>query len=198
MENFYFNQLSAILLSLCGGTLTAFLFFLFFRPKVKISDKIVTGLTPDGKEFYQFKFYNKSLFSAVDVQPTLFFGKPKEQSEHHVDVVYEQISLSRIRPFYVPRWKLVTKKTRYAPHCVKIKCFKQSLSNLEFDGAHDSFEKMLDSFGTMLELRVTLKHGLSNLQRTKNKKFIRANCIVDNDYTFKFGNSVKVKKKNSI
>lgn len=187
-DSFYFGFLT----SFFGALITAIAFFLLFRPKIIISDKIVTGKTDDGKDYYQFKFINTSLFSASDARVSLFFGQPKEKGHTQVDVTYDQLEMSRVQAFYVPRWKPVFEGTRLAPHCVKIKFLKEELKKIEKFGENPDLETMLSSFGAKLELRIALRHGLSNLARTITKEFNRKECILDEE--FEFGNCLKTKK----
>lgn len=172
---------TAILTSLLGGSVTALLFFVVFRPRIIIVNKICKTKDDQGKVHYVFKFYNISLFAAVDVKPVLFWGSSTEKSDINVNTQYDQLDLSRIKSFYVPRWKLTTKKTVYAPHCVTIKCYDQN------------FEEMLKTYGSVIEFRVTLKHGFSNISRTKTRVFNRKQCIIEGD--FSFGNTNKIEKK---
>ena len=184
----------SIISSLIGGSITAILFFLLCRPKIKISNSIVKNETKEGRIYYQFKFYNTSIFSANDVKPTLFFGQPKEASDVQIDVVYEEIPMSKRESFFVSGWKPIFKRTKYAPHCIKIKFFLDELKKLKkFNFEDKDLEDVLSVFGAMLELRISLRHGLSNLSRTKTAQFNRAGCIITGE-EFEFGNSIKTKK----
>lgn len=160
-----------VLASFLGGSFTAFTFFMLFRPTLKISDKIARIQLEEG-HYYKFKFYNTSIFPAIDVKPTLFYGIPKERSEVNTDMKYDEIDFTRLEPFYVEKWKRTGEKTKNAPHCIKIKCENQD------------FEKLLHPYGAVLEIRINVKHGFSNISRTITKRYNRKEVIEAGDFIF--------------
>ena len=173
-------SLTGVLSSFLGGSLTAFLFFLLFRPRIRIIGNIAKLQDDQGDIYYKFKFYNRSIFPAVNVSPTLYYGTPSEASDHNINIEYKEIPLTRHEPFYVPRWRFTTKKTKKAPHCIRVKCKNQD------------FENMLKDYGSHLELRVNVRHGFSNIASTKTRSFNREQLIIEGD--FDFGNTKKISK----
>lgn len=170
--------LLSFLSSLLAGVILIFLIFKFFRPKIKIADCISKEID-NGKVEYRFKFYNISMFGAVNVLPSLVYGKPTEEGDENINFAYEEINLTKKESFYIPPFKKTNSKTKRAPHCITIG-IEQGVT----------LEEMIKIYGNVLVFRVTLTHQLTNISTTITKTYNRKDIIKNGK--FAFGNTFEI------
>ena len=172
------EYLISLLISVIGTTVV--LSFLFWRvkPRIEIGDKIAVIKSKEGKKIYKFKFINKSKYAAFDVN--LILDEVSEihaqNNEDGVHVVAEPIPLTTDRLLYVSPKKKKVK--RYADNCITVRVLERDL------------HEILKQQGKSLVLRITVKHGFSNLSGTFERKYNMVGCIKPGDFTF--GNNIKI------
>ncbi|MDF0715749.1 hypothetical protein PY092_06290 [Muricauda sp. 334s03] len=166
--------------SFIGGLSLAAIFFVFLRPRVKISKVVSKRKNDDNKDYFTFKFVNRSFFSAFDVNIEAYLcentnAKGNGDAKH---VVHTPIELTRKRWIHMPRWRPVIEKTTYAPHCITVRTLDETI------------EKRITNNVDYIEFRVTLKHAFSNLSSTYRMKYMNEDCFELGK--FDFGNTFKI------
>ncbi len=180
----------SVLSSFIGGLGLASLIFIMLRPSVAISSDIAKRINKEtGEPYYSFKFINKSLFSAFDVNIEAYvcYEIGATQNGRGMNVKTKKVPLRRSNWIYLAKWKYVTDKTVHAPHCVIIST-KTDIDNQETYVLNIKDE--IESNSNYLEFRVTLKHAFSNLSSTYRKRYNTADCVKDGK--FQFGNSLRI------
>ncbi|MBL0913032.1 MAG: hypothetical protein IBJ09_11730 [Bacteroidia bacterium] len=169
------NIFATIVLNLGCGLLLLFIILFFLKPRVDFAKKIVFCTNEDGIIVYKFKFRNASVFMAYDIN----------------------IELIRVRKEgFMRRTKRITLKTERITH---MESLSRSLIFKRRHGLHaartKSIEPLKDFFAdpsVHLELRVTLRHGLSGLSAQHKHTYKTIDVFEEGD--FAVGHSFEVLK----
>ncbi|RYE38827.1 MAG: hypothetical protein EOP48_26525 [Sphingobacteriales bacterium] len=163
----------------CG--LVAALLFLFIalsllRPKVQIADCISVDFE-EGIEVWRFKFINKSLFSAFDATVELYQHTEQPAAPRGKDIIPMKIPLATEKFSIIQRFVPHSFARNYAHHCIQVK----TLTNLE---------TILKERAKSLQLRITLRHGLTGLSANFVKDYNTERTIKRG--SFEFGNKFNI------
>lgn len=171
MPDFVFQ----VLCNLIASFIFLFSILLFFRPAIKISDKIASHIDEDGKLCFRIKFYNQSWFSGYDVVVNLRELEEVSAQPGGKDIYVRSLQLTTSNFPYLNKY--VFKPVNYANHCIQVKTL-EDLSVILSD-RHKS-----------LQIRITLKHGLTGLSKNFVKNFSNEKSIINGRY--EFGNCIKI------
>lgn len=166
--------------SLTASFVFLFIILIFLRPKIKISKNIVVEIEKD-ENCYRIKFYNKSIFSAYDVDVSLISleDRPAEPKGRHV--YYEDLKLGKSRFSVISRWVPMVFTKTYAHNCTQIKTY-------------ENIDEILKHPHKTLQLKITLRHGLTGLSKTFIKNY-QTEAILEKG-KFEFGNTFNIIRSN--
>lgn len=168
-----FEFVKSIVAGVIGSFIFLFIALFMLKPKVKICDKI--AFEPNGSDtFYLFKFVNKSLFMAYDVTVELI------QREK---VPYGSGSDGGTR------YNIVTSKIGEPRRFVKIEGNRWGIFRRDEDALHairikttNDIRKILEVPSQVIELRVTLRHGLSGLSGSYSRTYPTTTYLQKGNY----------------
>lgn len=172
--------LLSILTSLIASFIFLFTILVFLRPSIKIGEIIVLD-EDDGNECYRMKFYNNSLFSAYDADISLIAleDRPAEPKGKHI--YFQDIELKKNKFSVIFRWLPMFLARTYAHNCTQVKTF-------------ENLNEILKHPHKSLQLKITLRHGLTGLSKTFVKNY-QTEAVLEKG-KFAFGNSFKVIKNH--
>jgi hypothetical protein len=161
-----------------GCSLIASLFFLFvvllmFKPKLKIAPFICrTKLEFDGETFYYvFKIVNRSLFSAYDVKAELsLLRKYPTPPSGMMNTRFTPLTLALSQisniPSRRPEWI-----RKGAEHAIRLRTM-------------EDLTQLLEDEYCSIELRISLRHGLTGLSRVIRREFSHVSQIKHSNFTY--------------
>jgi hypothetical protein len=168
-------------LSMLASLIASFVFLLLIlfllRPALKISNNIVLTCDDDGKDCYRIKFYNTSIFSAYDADVSLIAleDRPAEPKGKHI--YYQDLKLAKSNFTVIFRWLPMVLTKTYAHNCTQVKTYEDLTGILKHPNKS-------------LQIKVTLRHGLTGLSKTFVKNY-HTEAVLEKG-KFAFGNSFKV------
>jgi hypothetical protein len=171
------------ILGACSSLVASFVFLfailVFLRPSIKIGKTIVMEKDNEGKDCYRIKFYNTSIFSAYDaiINLVALDEQPAEPKGKHI--YFNDIPLTKYEFNVIFRWLPMILTKNYAHNCTQIKTF-------------ENLEDILKHPNKSLQLKITLRHGLTGLSKTFVKNY-HTKAILEKG-SFAFGNSFEVIK----
>lgn len=162
----------------------AFLFFVLYvlRPSISITDCIckTKNVYDDSSEYvYVFKIYNKSFFSAFDLQFELFKQTQTRVNQHGINQINQALSLhvSGVKHLDAHASNRKCKNTHYAKHAYLFR-------------THEDLEQILSDDNQTIQLQIVLRHGLTGLSRAYKKDYINLKDVKSGK--FNFGNSTEI------
>lgn len=178
-----YSLLQNVLINFLCGLIGSFLFILFLlyflRPKFEISPYICYL-----NKQYRLKIVNRSIYDAFDISCELVRLEPYHHENGKSSVKIYSINLLTQDMTHIVRYR---KKTtdRHPYHL-----FARTIV------AEDLLEESLNAPQSYLELKITVRHGLTGLARTFSQKFEK-NCIKQ-DHKFKFGRNLETIHKDIV
>jgi hypothetical protein len=154
-----------------------FTILFFLRPSIKIADKIASHRDENNQPCFRIKFYNTSLYSGYDVIINL---RELEEIPAHPkgkDIYVRNVDLTTPQFPYIPRWLPKVFLKVHAHHCIQVKTF-------------ENLQSILAQPNKSLQIRITLRHGLSGLSKNFVKDFQKPKAIIDGEY--EFGNCLTI------
>ena len=171
--------LLSALSSLVASFIFLFLILFFFRPSIEISKCIVLA-TEDCQNCYRIKFYNKSFFSAYDADVSLVELEERPAAPYGKHTFFRDIALGKNNFSVIHRWQPNLLSKTYAHNCTQVKTF-------------DNLEDILKDNHKTLQIKITLKHGLTGLSKTFIKDYHTESSLERGK--FGFGNTFDVLKQ---
>jgi hypothetical protein len=178
--------LNEFLLNLSVNILASAIFIFallyFVRPKIKISPCICYvnegNLNPENpdKGFFVFKIVNLSLFYADDVRFEIS-TKEHYQVTGGTNVRYKQIPLKVSSMNYLAKYKPSWWNKDYGAYAVLF-------------GTREDIKEILKNDRNSIELRVTLRHGMTGLSKVFTQTYARPSDIKEG--RFHFGNNFNI------
>lgn len=168
------------LLSALSSLIASFIFLIvilvFLRPAIKTSKCIVLALE-EGKPCYRIKFYNTSIFSAYDADVSLVALEERAAAPKGKHTYYQEIALGKNKFSVIHRWLPMCLAKNYAHNCTQVKTF-------------ENLEEILKDQHKTLQLKITLRHGLTGLSKTFVKDYHTESSLAKG--LFEFGNTFAV------
>lgn len=157
--------------SIIGSFVFLFVVLWLFKPKLKIGSNICKNKysSTDPKDYYHFKFINKSIFSAYDIRIELLevdnIPVPNGINNRYntLTVVLNQIPHI---PGYRPSWI-----RRNAPYALIFR-------------TGEDLEKILSDEHKAIKVQISLRHGLTGLVKVHSKLFTEINQIKMGSFTY--------------
>lgn len=161
------------------GVITSFVFIncliFLYRPSVKISPNICK-MTIKGKEYFVFKFVNKTRYDLYDVKIKLVKKIPYIiKTGNKINYTFEDVPISTRLIDYIPRYSTDDENGDYA-------ILIRTEENIHSD--------VVDSSITLMFI-VLARHSFSNLSRVKTQEYLTGDCIHSNKQ-FQFGKKLDV------
>ena len=168
MDDFFGNYiftlefLANLIVEIIGGLLFLFIILILLRPRVEISPEIAKHNDPfdaNKRMCWVFKIVNKSFFSAFDVQVELmekitYPAHPYGQNVRMFPLTLKVNSIPHVAPFR-PSWF----KKDYSDYALRFRTY-------------DDLDVVLNDPTKSLQLKVTLKHGLTGLGKVYSKQYV--------------------------
>lgn len=169
---------SSFLFGAASSLLASFIFLfsilVFLRPSIKIGKFIMLDKDDDDKPCYRLKFYNTSIFSAYDVVVDLTSLEDRSAEPKGKDIYPKPVSLTKSHFNFIPHWLPMICVRTYAHHCIQVRTY-------------DNLSEILSNPHKSLQLRITLRHGLTGLSKNFIKNY-QTDAIIRKG-SFEFGNS---------
>jgi len=170
------NFLLSILSSLIASFIFLIVILVLLRPSIKIGN-VITIESDLEKQCYRMKFYNTSVFSAYDANISLVIleERPAEPKGKHI--FFEEVSLTKSDFNIIFKWLPMFLTKNYAHNCTQVKTF----ANLE---------EILKHPNKSLQLKITLRHGLTGLSKSFVKNY-NTDAVLKKG-SFAFGNTFDI------
>ena len=185
------NQLVSFAVNILSGILVSlfFLFLLlkFYRPKIIISNLICSTpeafVKEDGqsgiRKKYSFKILNTSIYNAFDATFELFSMESITHTSGKNNLRIKRLSLRTSNMTNIKRYrKNYLEKDPHALFAILLH-------------TNEPLETYLSKEYNYLELRVTLRHGLTGLAETFTQHFPDTS-VINNECKFEFGKKIGV------
>lgn len=156
-------------IELLGGTLAAFLFLFIIlwllKPKVQIAPFICCVNPTYGRpSYYSFKFINKSFFAAHEIKVELHKLRKIPMGNGEFNNEYSKLTIVNCEISHIPGRTTALRKNKDHPHCIIIR----STEDISF---------ILSEEMHALQLRVSLKHGLTGLLNVFEREYANTQDI---------------------
>ena len=172
------------IVAIVAGIVVSFSFLLillkFMRPKFKISKYICAN---DNE--YLFKIINNSIYHAFDVQIELFEMEPYAHTRGSVNVNIRPISLETKNITSIPRFHKKTRSDDPYNLFALLILTKQDLKTF------------MAKKGSYIEMRVTVRHGLTGLASTIVQQF-DDNDVIREGHKFCYGDQEETIPSNHL
>ncbi len=166
LENQVFTApfLASLIVEIIGGLLFLFILLFLLRPKVAIGSQIAKhtdSFDPNRRMCWVFKVVNESYFSAFDVQVELmeqitYAAHPSGNNVRVFPIALKLDRVTHVAP-YRPSWIGMYKN--YSDYAMRFRTY------VDLDAV------LIDPTKS-LQLKVTLRHGLTGLAKIQTQQFI--------------------------
>ena len=174
LHNGYVALGISVLCNLIASTIFIFLLLKLGRPKFSISKYICSRVIQDGTTRYNFKIVNNSIFHAFDAHIELRLMEPRLHVGNHSNLYITSLPFKCANTKHIPRYrKKHEEKDPFALYAILIHTDQDLFA-------------LLNSPNSFLELKVTVRHGLTGLADTFVGTFSLQDCI-KNGCKFDFG-----------
>jgi len=176
---FTLSFLANLIVEIVGGLLFLFIILVLLRPRIRISPEIAKNtdqFDPNGRMCWVFKIVNMSLFSAFDVQVELmekitYPAHPQGNNVRMFPLTLKINHIPHVSPFR-PRWM----KKDYSDYALRFRTY-------------DDLDTILNDQMKSVQIKVTLKHGLTGLGKVFSHQYVRSAIKLGH---FSIGNDFKI------
>ncbi len=181
---------ASAIVNIMSGLIVSFVFLFTllkcFRPKFIISNLICQSIeNRDGKEMpkYSFKLVNKSIYHAFDAKVELFLMQPLQHIGASQNLLLKSLPIRTSNANHIKRYrKKYHQKDPFALFAILVH-------------TNEDIGKMLKEKNSYIELKITVRHGLTGLADTFTQHFGDINVIKQNE-KFNFGKDIETMPVN--